>query len=298
MSRTSPILAARGATPAAPRDRLTLVPRRWPTVLSLAASAVAAVAAAWTWLDPGLLRGPAVMNGSARGTALVMLVLTVPISLVGLVGARAGSRRAVVLWLGALASLLYQAFLLVFATPFNAAFLLYVGLLAVAAWAVATAMHDLDVEDFGVGGGPLRGIAVYVWVVAALNAAAWLRQIAPALGSSGEPAFLTGTGMTTNAVFVEDLAVWLPLAAVGAAWLWRRRPVGVLVVGSLLAMWFIESVSVSVDQWMGHHADPASAVASDTMVVPFALLALVSLIPLAVMLRALSGGRPRTSGHP
>ena len=37
---------------------------------------------------------------------------------------------------------------------------------------------------------PVRGIAVYVWVVVALNAAAWLGRIVPAVASAGlVPAF-------------------------------------------------------------------------------------------------------------
>jgi hypothetical protein len=50
-----------------------------PARLSGALAAVAAVAAALTCFVPGVLRGPAVMNGSARGTALVVLCLAVPI---------------------------------------------------------------------------------------------------------------------------------------------------------------------------------------------------------------------------
>src|SRR5450756_1609948 len=46
--------------------------------LSGSLAVVAAIAAAGTALVPGVLRGAAVMNGSARGTALVVLLIAVP----------------------------------------------------------------------------------------------------------------------------------------------------------------------------------------------------------------------------
>ena len=67
----------------------------------------------------------------------------------------------------------------------------------------------------------------------------------PALADSGTSAFLRGTGLTTNVVYVQDLALWLPLMAVAAAGLWRRRPWGYLIAGAGLVMWVIESVSIA-----------------------------------------------------
>ena len=68
--------------------------------------------------------------------------------------------------------------------------------------------------------------------------------------------------------------------AVAAAWLWRRRPWGYLIVGAGLVMWVIESVSIAVDQWYGHAADPGSSVASAALVPAFAVLALAGLMPI------------------
>jgi hypothetical protein len=105
--------------------------------------------------------------------------------------------------------------------------------------------------------------------------------------TDGGPQFLVGTGMTTNPIYVQDLAFWLPAMAVGVAWLWRRVPWGYLVVSAGLTFWVVESVGVAVDQWFGHAADPASSVASDAACLPFAVLAVVSLVPLVALLRGL-----------
>ena len=98
---------------------------------------------------------------------------------------------------------------------------------------------------------PVRGISVYMWTVVALNAAAWLARIIPAAAASGAPTYLRGTGLPVNVVYVQDLALWLPLLAVAAAWLWRRQPWGYLLAGAGLVMWVLESTSIAVDQWYG-----------------------------------------------
>lgn len=251
---------------------------------------MAAAASATMLADPGILAGTAAMNGSARGTALVALVLAVPTLLLSMLCATRGSARAVVVWLGAVAYLLYNSVMFLFATPFNRLFLLYVAMLSLALWAAGSVLARLDVRVFPNPSSSrlvARAIAVYAWVVAALNALAWLRQIVPGLSSHSTPAFLDGSGLLTSPVYVQDLAVWLPLMAVGAAWLWRRRPLGYVVVGALLALWVLESASVAVDQWFGHVADPASPAASAAVVPLFAALAVVGLVPLYVHLRHL-----------
>ena len=138
----------------------------------------------------------------------------------------------------------------------------------------------------------MKGIAVYMWVIVALNATVWLARIIPTVAGGGEPAYLRGTGMTTNVVYVQDLALWLPLLAVAAAWLWRHRPWGYLLAGVGLVMWVLESTSIAVDQWYAHAAAPASPVASGALVPAFAVLAVVGLIPAALLLHGLSGGVP------
>jgi hypothetical protein len=262
--------------------------------LSTALVAVAAVATAAILFLPGILRGTAVMNGSARGTALVALLVAVPILVLSMLAVARGSVRALVAWLGAVAYLLYNAVLFLLATPFNSLFLLYAGMFALSTWSAVTVLHKMDVpaiaERFDPGL-PARALAIYVWVIALLNAAAWLVQVVPGVLTSEPPAFLAGTGLTTNPIYAQDLSFWLPLAAVAAFWLWRRRPWGYVLVGALLTFWLMESIGVAVDQTFGHAADPASPVASAAMVPLFAVLGLVGLVPVFFYYRHLDRRR-------
>ena len=71
-------------------------------------------------------------------------------------------------------------------------------MLALAAWSAGTLLSQSDVTALGARFGPrtpARGLAVWIWVVVAGNAAAWLARILPAVGRSGPPAYLRGTGL-------------------------------------------------------------------------------------------------------
>lgn len=258
--------------------------------LSGALAVVATAAAAATLFIPGLLRGPPAMNGSARGTALVVLVVAVPLLVIAMLWAAARSVRALILWLGAIAYLGYQAVMFTFATPFNQLFLLYLAMFSLCFWSTIVLVRQLDIEALRARFStnlPVRGLATYALIIVLLNALAWSRNVVPSVLSSTPPSWLDGTGLATNPVYVQDLAFWLPLMAVGAVWLWRRQAWGYLVVGSMLTMWVIESVSIAVDQWMGSAADPASTVASATLTPAFGVLALIGLLPLYVYFKHL-----------
>ncbi len=258
--------------------------------LSGALAATSAAGAIVTFFVPEVLTGPAAMNGSARGTALVVLVLAVPLLVWSMRAASRGSTRAVIAWLGAVAYLLYNALMFVFATPFNRLFLVYVAMLSLAIWTAIALLHNIDAGRIARWSVPVHAIAVYVWVVVALNLGVWLAAIVPALFAQHPAALLEGTGLTTHPVYVQDLAFWLPLMTIAGVWLWQRSPRGYVIAGSVLTMWVIESVGVAVDQWFGHAADPASPVASAAMVWVFATLAAIGCVPLYFFYRKV--GKP------
>jgi len=253
--------------------------------LCAALAVLVVVAAVPTFFVDGILNGTPVMNGSARGTALTMFALALPVLAVGLATSTRGSVWGRAALIGALAYLTYNATLLVYATPFNELFLAYVALLGLSLWSLVSALLDplpLLAPDSRL---PARGIAAFILTVVALNALAWLRFVLPDLGED-PPGFLDGTGLTTNPIYVQDLAVWLPALAIVAVLLWQRRPPGVFLAGAGLVFWLIEAIGVAVDQWFGHRADPASDVATLAGVALFVVLAAATLVPLVLWLRA------------
>ena len=261
-----------------------------PYRLSALLAAVAVAACLPTLLVPSLLGGPAVMVGSARGTALVVLVVTVPVLLLSSHAASRGSARGLVVWLGAVAHLAYQGVLLCFATPINSLFLLYVGVLGLAVHTGALLLLRTDVAALASRWSrrtPVRPAAAVLGVVAGLNALLWVARSLPVIGSDDPTSVVEGTGLTTNPVIVQDLGVWLPLALTAAWLLWRRRPSGLVAGAVVLVLWTLEGVTVAADQLVGAQADPSSEWATPEAAALFAVLAVVTAVPMALLLRAL-----------
>jgi hypothetical protein len=265
-------------------------------VLSSLLAFVAASASALMWFAPGLLTGAPAMDGSARGTALVVLVAGVPLLVTSMWATARGSARAMFVWAGSVAFLLYQSVLYALATPFNALFLLYEAMLALGIWSAVALISQVGVRrlpELFDERAPVRTMAVFLWVAVSLNAMAWLAAIVPALGEAASPAFLEGTGLTTNPIHVQDLAVWLPMMAVAAWWLYHRDGRGLLLSGAMLIAWVLEPLTIAVDQWVGVAADPTATYVS-TDVIPIMLgLAAVMALPAFLFLRSV---RPRNPG--
>jgi hypothetical protein len=240
-----------------------------------------------------VLTGPAVAVGNARGTALMIGILGAPVLVASVALARRGSARAIVVWLGATAYLLYNAVMFLFATPFNPLFLVYVAMLSTALWTVVLLVPSIDRPSL-VGRFsprlPTRAIGAYLVTIAAVNALIWLRTAVPATLSDDPTSFLDEIGLTTSPTFVQDLAFWLPLTALGGVLLWRGRPWGYLIAGPVLVYGVLEAVGVAVDQWFGYRADPTTSYASLGGVWLFAGLAVVGLVPAYLYLRSI--GRP------
>jgi hypothetical protein len=180
--------------------------------------------------------------------------------------------------------------MLLLGTPFNPLFLLYDAVLGLSIWAAITLLYRVDVEAVGALFTPglrVRWIAVFLWVVVALNAVVWLKGIVAGMFAEGTPAFLVGTGLTTLPTYVQDLAFWLPTVAVGAWWLWQGRAWGFLLSAALLTYFVLEAVGVAVDQTWGAAADPSSTVVSATLAPVFVVLAVACSVPLGYLLRHL-----------
>ena len=259
-----------------------------PYVLSAALALDTLVAAGTAWLFRDLLRGPEVSIGSLQGTALVLLVVTLPVLLASMALTARGMTVALVGWLGALGSVAYQAVLFLFATPFNAFFFLYVAMLSLATWsliALATRVRAEHVSGRVGVHAPVRIVAGYLLVNALLFLGLWLQATVPAVLTTAPPAFLDGAGMTTGPVQIMDLGFTLPAMILAAVELLRRRPLGFVLTGSLLVMLAIETASIGVDQWIGHAADPASPVASAALTPVFAGLTVLGVVVLGLFVR-------------
>jgi hypothetical protein len=260
---------------------------RWSAALAV----VALVASAVGVFAPGIFRDPAMTAGNARGTDVVILAVAIPALVAAMVLTARGSLRAPIVWLGALAYILYNAVFFAYGAHFNALFLVYAATLSLGLWSVVALLRAVDVDALRAGfapNTPIRAIAGYLLLTTALFALLWLKDVLPAIIANAAPASLKGTGMVTNPVKMTDFAFGFPLAALSAVWLWQGRVWGYLLAGAFLVYGVVEALSVASDQWFMHVSDPST---SASMVPVFMALALVGLVPTVVYLRHLRGGQ-------
>jgi len=263
---------------------------RAPFLLSGALVVVAAIAAGFSFFSPSILTGAPVAIGCLRGTALVILVAGLPVLVAAMTRTAHGSARGLVVWLGTLAYLLYQAVMFCFATPVNKLFLFYIAYLGLAIWSIVVLLRTTDLTGYIARLSPrlpARFIAGFALTLAVLNAYAWLASIIPAVFSTEPSTLVQDTGLLTNPVYVQDLAIWLPLLITSALATWRRKPWGMLVTGAMLAMFVLESIGIAADQWFGSLAAPLSSAASMSMVPTFTVAAVISAVPLILYCRNL-----------
>lgn len=272
---------------------------RIPFLLSILLGVDVAGAAGLSLLYRELLRGPDVTIGSLQGTAVVLLVVALPVLAGSILAAMRGFGMAIVSWLGVLTFVAYQGVLFLFATPFNPFFFFYLGMLSLSAWSIVAVLADVDLDRLARAAGrfaPVRVVAGYLLVVAGFFAVQWLRALVPAVLSTEPPAFLEGTGMTTGPGQILDLGFFVPAMVVAAYLLVRRRPAGYLLTGPILVGLAIETVSIAADQWMGHAADPTSPVASADIVPLFIVATIAGLVVLGLYLRPAPAGIRRPAG--
>ncbi len=223
---------------------------------------LAAVASAAGLLLPGLYRDNAWVTPQNQGTDLVTLALAVPCLLVAERLAAKGSARATIVWFGLLGYVWYVYTGASFAYALNKAFLLYVALFALSIAALIGLASQLDVDGIRGrfdGRTPVRPVAVFMALMAAMLCVLWLGQLIPFFLTGALPAGVTQTGGQTMFVYVLDLGVVVPLALLGAVWLWGGKPWGTVIAGfvlvkvatmglALLAMtWFLARSGQPVD---------------------------------------------------
>src|ERR1700730_10783624 len=155
-----------------------------PAWLSLALVPFVALAAGIGLMMPGFYREAPTWTSQARGQDLVTLLVGAPLLVVGLIGARRGSVRCLLLWLGAVGYMAYAYATYAFATYFNQLFLVYVLNFGLSVYALVFGLIRLDVDRLHRAfdaRAPTRPIAVALIGMGSLTALLWLGQDIPAL---------------------------------------------------------------------------------------------------------------------
>lgn len=167
-------------------------------------------------------------------------LLAVATLVVGLLSARRGSQRGLLVWIGSILYLSYVAVLYAMTIHFGPLFLGYVACLGLGGYGLiltlAGTLPMIELSDRAV-----RTASVVLIVIGLGFALLWLSQIVGALVAGRAPAELAEAGLVSNPVHVLDLALVLPAMVMTAINARRGHPVARL----LLTPWLVFSALIA-----------------------------------------------------
>jgi hypothetical protein len=219
------------------------------------------------------------------GWDIVTLFLVVPVMLLTLPALVRGSLRGRMLAMGLLAYFFYQYLMYAMTWAFGPLFLLFVVIYGAAAagivW-IATTIPLAQLPDRFGDRFPLRGMAIFSWIMAAALTLMWLKRIYA--GLTGDWAGAALLGETTMVVQVMDLGMLIPVAVFTGVAAWRARPVGYL----LCLVFVVKSVTMAAA--IAAMLLSAWAVEGTLEVAPFAMFAAATLVSLWLGVRMYRSG--------
>jgi hypothetical protein len=225
--------AGKGGAASTPGNLTSL---RLAQVLSAIVAVLAAVAALGGMFG-GIYRDNALILTAWKGNDLVTLVVAVPLLVATLVGARRGSDRALLVWLGAVGYMLYNYLFYLFGAAFNVFFLLYVLLVALSLYAFVLGLASLDAGKIGGefrAGTPVKWISGLMLLIPLIMGGIELARAVGFIFTGEVPADIVQTGHPTGVVYAMDLALLMPAIVVAAVLLWQRRPWGYVLATVLM----------------------------------------------------------------
>ena len=180
-----------------------------------------------------------------RGGDLTTLVLAAPILSTSLILVRRGSRKALVVWLGALAYGVYDFAYYAFGAAFNDVFLLHVALLTLSIWALALGVAGIDaqaVADALNPGRSSRWVGGFLALVGAILGGLWIVLSIRFAITGALMADLPPRGI--HLVFAIDLSLLAPALVVAGVLCWRRKTIGVVFAGVMTVMGALYQVNL------------------------------------------------------
>ena len=180
-----------------------------------------------------------------------------------------GANRAWLIWLGLTAYLFYAYALYALDAIYNNFFLCYIAIVGLTIYTTILFFANVNLDFFQrieERQIPRKIIGIYLLFLAALFYIVWLSQIFSTIRS--------GVSSGINTVWVLDLAFFLPLLAIAAVLLFRRKPLGDLLAPVVL----IKAGTLGFSVFLGELLKPYFGQILDPFMIGlFAILSLGSL---------------------
>lgn len=195
----------------------------------------------------GLYRDTALLVPQLRGNDLANLVLAVPLLVISIALALRGSRRATLVWAGALAHLLYTYATVVAGCQWNQFFLLYIASFSLALFAFIAllgAMKPRALRRRFSKATPVRAVSIVIAVGVLVFLYYGLSENIRVILAGRIPESIEERGLSSSMVHMLDLSVVLPAGALAAIWLWRRKAWGYPLAVIFLVMGAISGTGI------------------------------------------------------
>jgi hypothetical protein len=201
-------------------------------ILSTIILALMVVAAAGGLLLDNLYQDNFLVASGWRGNDLVTLFVAAPLLGTAVWGVRRGSWRAYLLLMGMLDYTLYNFAFYLFGGALNDFFLIYTAIFTLSIFALLFGLAAIDVEALARGvksSLPARRIGGWMAVVAIFLGGFWLAQSLGYVFTGQVPEIMESVEWPTNVTGALDLSLVVSINALGAYWLWRDEPWGIVV---------------------------------------------------------------------
>lgn len=190
--------------------------------------------------------GTGLMDAQASAQHWVHLVVVAPMLIVAVLLMRSGNRAAIFIWLGTMLYTLYSFAIYGFTVRPGMLLIGYCTVLALSLYGTLTVVAATD-------GNRLAGrfkdgrsnnlIMAYLWIVVLFFSSQWLKQIIPQTFSSGGAGPTGEASPFSTAIHVLDLSIVLPGMGIAAILMRKRRPLGFLLVPSLVVFTVMTNIA-------------------------------------------------------
>jgi hypothetical protein len=153
---------------------------------------------------------------------------------------------------GVLAYVMYSYVIYAFGVHFNRFFLLYCSTLGLSLYAFIVFMRSMKQYELNQWfiGAPVKLVAGFLVLVAAIFYVLWLKTILPATFGNSIPAEIIDNDFLVNPIHVIDLTFALPAIIVGAVLIWRKRSMGYLIAALALVFMVLLTIALAAMMYM------------------------------------------------
>lgn len=186
-------------------------------------------------------------TAQAIGQDIFDLFLVVPFLLITVMFIHRRSRKALLLWSGAILYLIYSFVIYCFAVHFNNLFIAYCLVLGLSFYAFVYYLVSQFRQNAKEGFEermPVRGAGYYFLTIAIVFCLLWLSEIVPAIINGTTPKNIIEMGLLTNPVHALDISMALPGIFITGVLLLRRKTLGMLLAPAVLVFMILMDVTI------------------------------------------------------